>query len=99
MDLKKNDFDRILFYESIEYELKHIDIIINNKLIKSSFFSLRLDHSTNEQWSYELWLKNHEKLSIKAAKKWMLLFNEYKNQPGNAEKYWQEMLNQAKDGI
>mgnify|MGYP006109375023 CR=1 FL=1 len=97
--LRYSDFEKILFYESIEYELKNIEIIVNKKIIKSNFFSLKLDHSTNELWSYESWLKKHEKLSIKAAIKWMSLFDQYKDQPGIAEKYWQKMLNQAKDEI
>ena len=97
--LTHNDFEKILFYESIEYELKNIEIIVNKKIIKTNYFSLKLDHSTNELWSYESWLKNHEKLSINAAIKWMSLFDKYKDQPENAEKYWQKMLNQAKDEI
>ena len=94
-NLKKEDFKKILFYESIEYEIKNIRICKKEKNINSHFFDLIKKNKTKENWTYEKWKNKYEKLSCVAAKSWMLLFNKYKNNPGEAEIYWQEILNKA----
>lgn len=93
------DFEKILFYESIEYKISEIEILLDKKKIKSNFFELIKKNKTSELWFYDKWKVLFEELSCIAAKKWMLLFDRYKNNPEKAEVYWQKMLEKAKKEI
>ena len=86
------DFQKIKFYESIEYEIKKIDIKINNKKLISHYFSLIAKNKSKKKWLYEEWEVNFEEYACIAAKKWMNLFDEFKNKPEEAESYWPQIL-------
>ena len=86
------DFKKILFYESIEYKLNPIQVIVNKKKINTHYFKLIKKNKTKTKWSYIKWKNQHEVFSCRAAKLWMLLFDQYKNKPLEAEVYWQSML-------
>ena len=95
--LTNKDFKKILFYESIEYKLNKIKIVINNKDINTHYFKLIKNNKTNTKWSYEKWKSEYEIFSCEAAKLWMSLFDEFKNKPEEAEKYWSKMLKKTKN--
>ena len=94
--LSKENFDKILFYESIEYKISKITISINKEVIKTHFFELIKKNKTSEIWCYSKWKDSFEDFSCIAAKEWMVLFEEYKNNPKEAEIYWQEILANAR---
>jgi len=95
-NLSIENFNRSLFYESVEYKLSKINIIINNCNIKNYFFELIKKNKTTVTWEYKKWKVKYEKFSCIAAKEWMLLFDEYKDSPEEAEVFWSEMLQKAK---
>ena len=97
--LSKENFSKILFYESIEYKLSKIIISLDKKIVKTQFFELIKKNKTSQLWFYDRWRDLFEEHSCIAAKKWMLLFEEYKNKPEKAEVYWKKMLNNAKKEI
>ena len=97
--LSNENFNKILFYESIEYKINKIVISLNKEVIKTHFFELIKKHKTSELWFYDKWKDSCEEYSCIAAKKWMMLFEEYKNNPKKAEVYWQRMLINAKTEI
>lgn len=95
-NLTKENIEKIFFYESIEYRISQIIISLNNENIKTHFFELIKKNKTSELWLFEKWKKSFEEFSCIAAKEWMELFIEYKHKPGDAEVYWQKMLEDAK---
>ena len=95
-NLTKDNFDKILFYESVEYKLSKINIFVSGKIIKANFFELINKNKTNINWSFEKWQIKYEEQSCIAAKEWMLLFNNYKNIPEKAELFWTKMKEKAK---
>ena len=97
--LTKKNFERILFYESIEYRLSKINISLKNINLETYFFELIKKHKTCKIWEFDKWKINYEKFSCIAAKDWMSLFPEYKNKPEKAEIFWQNMLFKAKKKI
>ena len=95
----KEDFQRILFYESIEYKLRKIKISLKNIEKETYYFELIKKHKTNELWDFDKWKIKYEIFSCIAAKDWMSLFTEYKYKPVKAEIYWQKMLLKANKQI
>jgi len=99
-NLTNNDINRILFFESTEYQLNNIDVEINNKIIKVKF--LKMDNKkfknnyTDENWDYYDWKKKYEQFSCETAKLWMKLYEKYSSNPDNAEKYWPKIINTIK---
>ena len=89
------DFEKIFFYESIEYKINKITISLNNENVDTHFFDLIKKNKTSDTWFYETWKNSFEKFSCIAAKEWMNLFSEYKNNPEDAEVYWNKMLKDA----
>ena len=90
------DFKKIFFYESIEYKISKITIYSNKKNIKTEYFELIKKNKTSKLWFYNVWKNSFEDLSCIAAKEWMKLYNNYKNNPENAEVYWKKILREAK---
>ena len=97
--LTKENFEKIIFYESIEYRLNAINILLNNKIIKTNYFELIKKNKSKEPWIFKDWLIKYENISCIAAKEWMTLFNKFKNNPEKAETYWGKMLLNAKNKI
>ena len=95
LGLSKKNIAKILFYESIEYKISKIIIYLNKEVIKTHYFELIKKHKTSELWFYDKWKDSCEEYSCIAAKEWMKLFKEYKNNPEEAEIYWQKMLDKA----
>ena len=93
--LSKDDFAKVLFYESIEYKISKITISLNKEVVKTHFFELIKKHKTSELWLYSEWKNLFEELSCIAANEWMILFEGYKNNPEKAEIYWKKMLSDA----
>ena len=98
-DLKKIKLKKIIFYESIEYKLSKINLKKKKKEIETNYFELIKKNKSTENWSYKLWKFKFEKLSCIAAIKWMSLFNKYKDNPGDAEVYWQKILTESSKEI
>ena len=94
--LIKKDFEKILFYESIEYKLSSINLVINEIIVETHFFELINKNITSELWSFNKWKIKYEVFSCIAAEEWMTLFNKYKNNPEKAELYWDKILENAK---
>ena len=44
-----------------------------------------------------MWKNEYEKINCIAAKKWMNMYDKYKNKPGEAEIYWQKILSDSKN--
>ena len=97
--LTEENFEKILFYESIEYKISKIIISLNNENVKTHFFELIKKNKTSELWFYNKWKDSFEDFSCIAAREWMTLYDEYKNNPADAEVYWQKMLANAKKEI
>ena len=97
--LTTKDFEKILFYESIEYKINKITINIDKKNIDTYFFELIKKNKTSELWFFDKWKILYEEFSCIAAKEWMKLFSKYKDNPGDAEIYWQKMLISAKKQV
>ena len=93
------DFERILFYESVEYKLSKITICLGDKNKETFYFELIKKHKTNKLWVFDKWKIKYEKFTCIAAKDWMTLFSQYKNTPNEAEIYWQEILLKASKKI
>jgi hypothetical protein len=92
----EQDLKRIIFYESIEYKISKINIVFDKKIVETNFFELIKKHKTLEEWSFNRWQIEFEELSCIAAKEWMSLYEEYKNDSSRAEVYWQKMIKNAK---
>ena len=92
----KLDFKKIIFYESVEYKISKINIVLKNESIETNFFELIKKHKTLRLWSFDKWQIEDEELSCIAAKEWMSLYDEYKDNPSNAELYWKKMIENAK---
>ena len=97
--LTKENFEKIMFYESVEYEINQITISVDKKNIKTNYFKLIKKNKSSELWFFENWERLFEKFSCIAAKQWMLLFLKYKDNPIDAEFFWQEMLEKAKEEV
>ena len=95
-NLTNLDFKKILFYESIEYKISKITIKIERGNTVSNYFELIKKNKTSIKWFYEEWQIQYEDWSCIAARKWMLLFNKYHNNPKEAENYWQKILTDSK---
>lgn len=95
-NLSSLDFRKITFYESIEYKIKEIEIIVESKKINSSYFSLITNNKSKNEWIFQEWKINFEKNACMAAKKWMVLFKDYENKPAEAEIYWPQILEASK---
>jgi len=95
----KEDFKRIIFYESIEYKLSKIMISLNNINKETYYFELIKKKKTSKPWEFDKWRIKYEKFSCIAASDWMSLFPKYKHIPAEAEKFWQEMLFKANEKI
>ena len=93
------DIDKIQFYESVEYKLDIIEIEINNIIKKYNYFKYIKKNITGEKWIYEDWQKKFEESNCKAALLWMKLYDQYKENPGKAEKFWPDMQRKADDEI
>ena len=98
-NLDNEDFSKIQFYESVEYKLDKIKLEINKTIKKYNYFKFIKKNITDEEWVYEEWKKKFEETNCKAALLWMKLYDEYKESPGEAEKFWPDMQKQAADKI
>ena len=89
----------IKFYESVEYTLDKIEVKINNSIQKYNYFKFIKKNITDEEWIYEEWQKKFEESNCKAAFLWMKLYDKYKKNPGEAEKFWPDMQKKVNDEL
>ena len=98
-NLNDLDFNKIKFYESVEYTLDEIKVEINNSIQKYNYFKFIKKNITNEEWIYEEWQRKFEESNCKAAFLWMKLYDKYKKNPGEAEKFWPDMQKKVNDEL
>ena len=94
-NLNDLDINKIKFYESVEYKLDIIEIEINNTIQKYNYFKFIKKNITDEEWIYEEWQRKFEESNCRAALLWMKLYDEYKENSGEAEKFWPDMQRMA----
>lgn len=98
-NLNKNDLKRIKFFESYEYVLDTIWVIIDGKKnIVNYFRPIIKKEITNKAWSYTKWKKTHEKFDAECAYLWMDMYKNY-SQPIDVEQFWPDILAQAKKNL
>ena len=98
-NLNDLDFNKIKFYESVEYKLDEIEVQIKHSIQKYNYFKFIKKNITDEEWIYEEWQKKFEESNCKAAFLWMKLYNKYKENPGEAEKFWSDMQKKVNDQL
>ena len=91
-NLNQNDLDKIQFFESTEYQLNNINCEVDNRQYKYKYFKLVKPNKTKKKWSFQNWKNQFEEFDCECAKLWMELFNDYKNNPEDAEVFWPEIL-------
>lgn len=91
-DLSEADLARILFFESVEYEPKRIEVVGADgaPLAAHAFATTSRAHHDDEDWRFEDWLARDKNEDLRVAALWMALFGRL--DVIEADRRWEEAL-------
>jgi len=97
--LSAGALDRIHFFESVEYEARRVDVMLEDGARTAAHLFAATDYAANsgEDWSSEVWQARHKEKGLRETFLWMGLYGFL--EPEHANGLWDETLAGGRDLI